>query len=83
MHKFLYLLLFSFGASLTAQAQTTPQEKPSEETPTEEGSEPAQSETAEEVERSIDLDKFFKKGEENAKNGASCNMPATPADPIA
>lgn len=35
------------------------------------------------VQDSIDLDSFFKKGEENAKNGASCDKPAKPADPIA
>ena len=85
MRKILYLFLFSFGASFTAQAQTTLQEKPPEkapakEAPTKEASKP---ETAEEIEGSIDLDSFFKKGEENAKNGASCNKPAMPADPIA
>ena len=32
------------------------------------------------VEDSIDLDAFFKKGEENAKKGFSCQ---TPAEPIA
>lgn len=42
---------------------------------------PKQSEDS--VKDSIDLDSFFKKGEENAKNGGSCNKPAEPADPIA
>jgi hypothetical protein len=88
MRQFLYILLFSFGVSLTAQAQTPPQgkpspEKPSQEIPAKDASKPEQSETVDKAEPNIDLDSFFKKGEENAKNGASCNMPATPADPVA
>ncbi len=88
MRKFLYLFLLLFGTALTAQAQTTPQtppqEKPSaKEAPAKEASKADQPETVEDIERSIDLDRFFKKGEENAKNGASCNKPSTPADPVA
>ena len=30
------------------------------------------------VEETIDLDVFFKKGEENAKKGSSCDKPAEP-----
>lgn len=88
MRMILYLFLFSFGVSFTGQAQTTPQtppqEKPSaKDAPAKEASKAEQPETVEEIERNIDLDSFFKKGEENAKNGASCSKPSTPADPVA
>ena len=42
-----------------------------------------QDKTKEKVDDEIDLDGFFKQGEENAKNGASCNTPSAPVSPIA
>lgn len=83
MRKFLCLFFFSLGLSLTAQAQTVTQEKAPEKGPTKETSKPVQPEAKKEAGDGIDLDRFFKQGEENARNGASCDKPATPADPIA
>jgi len=73
MRKILFLSLVSFTMSLTTQAQTAPPKKePAKEAP--------KAEAEEKVEDTIDLDAFFKKGEENAKKGSSCEKPA---DPIA
>ena len=83
MRKVLCLLLFLFGVSLTAQAQTAAQDKPLKKEPAKDASKPAKPETKEEVQDNFDLDSFFKKGEENARNGASCDKPSAPADPVA
>jgi len=75
MRKILCLVLFSFGLPVTAYAQTPPsKEKPVKEVP--------KSETKKDKVAPIDLDAFFKKGEENAKT-STCDKPAKPADPIA
>ena len=75
MRKILCLVLFSFGVSSTAYAQTPPsKDKPVKEAP--------KSETKKDKAAPIDLDAFFKKGEENAKK-STCDKPAKPADPIA
>jgi len=75
MRRFLYLFLVSLFFPLTAQAQTPPRkDKPAKEAP--------KTDLKKDEEKSIDLDGFFKKGEENAKT-ASCDKPAKPADPIA
>jgi len=80
MRIILFLFLFPLTASLTAQAQTTPPKKePAKEAPAKEA---PKAEPKKAVEDSIDLDAFFKKGEENAKT-SSCDKPATPADPVA
>jgi len=77
MIKFLTVPLIAFTFSFSAQAQTSDSKK----APTKEAAEapkqkPANAKTK--VDESIDLDAFFKKGEENAKNGSSCNKPAEP-----
>ena len=75
MRKIVCLVLFSFGVSSTAYGQTPPpQDKPAEEAP--------ETKTKKDTEAPINLDAFFKKGEENAKN-STCDKPAKPADPIA
>ena len=75
MREILYISLVSIFFTMTAQAQTTPpKEAPAKEAP--------KPETKKETDKSIDLDAFFKKGEENAKT-SSCDKPAKPADPIA
>lgn len=75
MRRILYLCLVSLCFSLTAQGQTAPaKDKPTKEAP--------KTETEKEVQDPIDLDAFFKKGEENAKT-SSCDTPAKPADPVA
>ena len=70
----LFISLFAF--SFAAQSKTPPTKKdaPKEATKT------APSESQEKTPETIDLDAFFKKGEENAKKGSSCDKPA---DPIA
>jgi len=75
MRKILYFCLVSLWVPMTVQAQTPPpKDEPTQKAP--------KSETKKEVEKPIDLDAFFKKGEENAKT-SSCDKPAKPADPIA
>ena len=80
MRKTLYLCLASICFTMTAQAQTAqhkappPKDAPTKEAP--------KTETKKEAEKPIDLDAFFKKGEENAKT-SSCDKPAKPADPMA
>ena len=72
------LLLMTFAVTATAQDKAkTPQ-----------ASEPLKSKKATPKQddnpqkHSLDLDAFFKKGEENAKT-SRCDKPAKPADPIA
>lgn len=75
MRKILYLSFVSLFFPIAGQAQTPPpKEKPAKEAP--------KTDSKEEAEEAIDLDAFFKKGEENAET-ASCNKPAEPANPIA
>jgi len=75
MRKILCLALVSIWVPMVTQAQTPPpKEKPTKEAP--------KAETKKGEEKAIDLDAFFKKGEENAKT-SSCDKPAKPADPIA
>ena len=75
MRKILYISLASLCMSVTATAQTSPpKDEPAKEAP--------KAETKKEEEKPIDLDAFFKKGEENAKT-SSCDKPAEPANPIA
>ncbi len=78
----LFASLFICGAAF-AQMQSDP----SEDTPKSDAPKTTQSQsgekTSEKVDSEFDLDEFFKKGEENAQNGASCEKPAAPASPIA
>ena len=75
MRKIISFFLVSVSFTMIAQAQTSPpKEAPAKEAP--------KTETKKEAEKPIDLDAFFKKGEENAKT-SSCDKPAKPADPIA
>ena len=72
------LLLMTFAVTATAQDKAkTPQA--SEPIKTEKAT-PKQDDSSEKD--SLDLDAFFKKGEENAKT-SRCDKPAKPADPIA
>ena len=83
MVRFLYvlfasLLLMAFAMTATAQDKAkTPQA--SEPIKTEKAA-PKQDDSSEKD--SLDLDAFFKKGEESAKT-SRCDKPAKPADPIA
>ena len=78
MLKVLIFCLASSVFTMTAYAQTVPQEKASAKgTPQTTKPKPKEAE-----EKSIDLDAFFKKGEENAKT-SSCDKPAEPAEPVA
>ena len=83
MRKVLCLFLFSSGAAFSAQAQIAAQDTPAENEPKKQTSKPIKPDVKEEVQDGFDLDNFFKKGEENAKNGASCDKPSEPADPVA
>lgn len=78
----LFASLFICGAAF-AQMQSDP----SEDTPKSDAPKTTQSQsgekTGEEGDGEIDLDEFFKKGEENAQSGASCEKPAAPASSIA
>lgn len=75
MRKILCLCLFLSSLTFTGHAQTPPsKDKPAKEAP--------KAETKKDKTAPIDLDAFFKKGEENAKK-STCDKPAKPADPIA
>ncbi|MDB2437083.1 hypothetical protein N9W89_00060 [Hellea sp.] len=86
MRKILLISVLSFGFSFAAHAQTTaPQDKTaeSESSETEPGEQPQTADSQPEAEDSavrepIDIDEYFKNGEENAKKGFSCNMPSEP-----
>jgi Skp family chaperone for outer membrane proteins len=79
MLKTLFSSLVMFSIVSSASAQTSqPKDKPAKEEPEKEAPKASKADK----EESIDLDAFFKKGEENAKT-SSCSQPATPADPIA
>jgi len=77
-HILCMILMTSFAVSTQAQDTSKPEKK------AEPGKakkvDPKESDKA--VEDTIDLDAFFKKGEENADT-ASCSKPAKPANPIA
>ena len=72
------ILMTSFAMSAQAQDTSKPEKKA--EPKKAEKTDPKQSDKA--GEDAIDLDAFFKKGEENADT-ASCDKPAEPANPIA
>lgn len=75
MRKILCLSFLSLFFPIAVQAQTPqPKETPAKEAP--------KTESKKEAQEPIDLDAFFKKGEENAKT-SSCDKLAKPADPIA
>jgi uncharacterized protein YxeA len=75
MRKILYLSFLSLFFPMAVQAQTPPpKKKPAKEAP--------KTDSQKEAKESVDLDAFFKKGEENAET-LSCDKPAKPADPIA
>ena len=86
MLKIFLISVLSFGFSFAAHAQTTaPQDKAAEsessETETSEQTQKADSQPEAEdsaVREPIDIDEYFKNGEENAKKGFSCNMPSEP-----
>ena len=77
-HILCMILMTSFAVSTQAQDTSKPENKT--EPKKAEKTDPKQSDKA--AEDTIDLDAFFKKGEENADT-ASCNKPAEPANPIA
>ncbi|MEP3889872.1 MAG: hypothetical protein ABJN69_05345 [Hellea sp.] len=83
MRKIVCLFLMSFGAACSAQAQIAAQDTPAENEPRKEASKPVKPEVKKDVQDGFDLENFFKKGEENARNGASCDKPSEPADPVA
>ena len=82
MRRFLSIIcvtvLMAFAVSAQAQDSSKPEKKAEPERA--EKTDPKQSDKA--GEDAIDLDAFFKKGEENADT-ASCDKPAEPANPIA
>jgi len=86
MRNIFFTSILLFGFSFTAQAQTTaPQDSAAEsEQPKTEASEQTQKSDSEPktensaVKEPIDIDEFFKNGEENAKKDFSCNKPSEP-----
>ena len=88
MLKIFLISVLSFGFSFAAHAQTSaPQDKTAEsesessekdasEQPQKADSQPEAEDSA--VREPIDIDEYFKNGEENAKKGFSCNMPSEP-----
>jgi len=87
MQKILGLSFISLSLFISGMALAQVQSEQSKETPKTDAPKTAQPQSRdgakEKVDGEFDLDGFFKKGEENAKNGASCDKPATPAYPIA
>lgn len=84
MQRFLYILCVSLVLGVFAiPAAAQDKAKDAKKAQPQKTEKPAPKQGDNTVQDSIDLDSFFKKGEENAKNGASCNKPAKPADPIA
>ncbi len=80
MRKIFYLFLFSACLSANAHAQSSsPKDEPAKDAPTTK-EEKREEGTAQG--KPIDLDSFFKKGEEKAGT-ASCDKPAKPADSMA
>ena len=77
-HILCMILMTFFAVSAQAQDSSKPEKKA--EPRKAKKVDPKESDKA--VEDTIDLDAFFKKGEENADT-ASCNKPAEPANPIA
>jgi len=77
-HILCMILMTTFAVS--AQAQDSSKGEKKAEPGKAEKVDPKESDKA--VEDTIDLDAFFKKGEENADT-ASCNKPAEPVSPIA
>ena len=77
MFKIVLFTLSALCFAFTSQAQSKPQEKTEAETTK---TKPSGSDTK--TEKSIDLDAFFKKGEEKAGT-SSCDKPEKPADPMA
>lgn len=77
------LLGFSifFGFALAAQAQTVAPKEPTakNERSTDKADKNAKgSDGDEQVDNTIDIDTFFKRGEENAKKGMGCEIPPEP-----
>lgn len=87
MRKIFALTFISFSLFICGASLGQVQSEPSKEAPKTDAPKTAQPQSGnrakDTVEDAIDLDRFFKKGEENAKNGASCDKPAEPANPIA
>lgn len=83
MRKILCLFIFALNVPLTASAQTPPPDKKAaKDAPKAAPKAGPKTQADKEANDTIDLDAFFKKGEENAKT-SSCDKPAQPADPIA
>ena len=77
MFKFLIVPLAALTVSFTAHAQSPDsKEGTKEEAAKAPKSKPA--DTKPKADEHIDLDAFFKRGEENAKKGSSCRAPAEP-----
>ena len=77
MFKFLIVPLAALTVSFAAQAQSPDsKERTKEEAVKAPKSKPA--DTKPKADEHIDLDAFFKSGEENAKKGSSCRAPEEP-----
>ena len=88
MVKYIYVLFFSLvflPISFVAAAQDKAETPQNSDTVKTEKRPPKQNDSAKKdspKNGNMDLDAFFKKGEENAKT-SRCDKPAKPADPIA
>ncbi|WP_026941848.1 hypothetical protein [Hellea balneolensis] len=81
MRIILLISIFLFGLSFTAKAQSSgPKEtSPKSERPPEKTDEKSQkADSQDEANDTIDIDAFFKRGEENAQKGMGCEIPPEP-----
>ena len=87
MRKIFGLIFVLFSFSICGEAFAQVQTEQSKDTPKNDTPETTQPQNGDKAtgkaDSEINLDEFFRKGEENAKNGASCDKPAEPVNPIA